>query len=384
MTRTLADFGAEVIRVESLTRPDPLRLTGPYPPGRRSLNTAGFFNNLNAGKRSVLLDLSQEPAREIARRLIGVSDLVVENFRPGTMAGWGFGYDALQAIRPDVILVSLSLHGASGPLSQVGGFGSLIQATSGLNQITGDPAAPPSGPGIHYVDTSISPLHALTGTLAALHARNQSGQGDWVDCSQVEASVSVLGPALEAFQLAGIRTRGTANRHPAIAPHGLYRCRRGANETGWVALACPDDSAWRALTSLLHVPGIARDPRFRTVIGRRRQADLLDEWIGAWTANQTAAEVVAACRGRGIRVAPVQDAAGVAADPFFQDYFVQLHHPEAGLMPYDGPIPELSRTPGSVASPAPSAGQHEDWLLSELLGLGADARSQLEASGALL
>jgi benzylsuccinate CoA-transferase BbsF subunit len=383
-TRLLADYGAEVVRVESLLRPDPLRLTGPFPPARKSLNASGFFNNLNAGKRGVTLNLGAPAALAAARDLIRLSDVVVENFRPGTMARWRLGYGDLSALRPDLIVASLSMQGAEGPYAGAAGFGSLIQALAGLNAITGFPDAPPSGPGIHYVDTSVNPLHALTAILAALHHRDHTGEGQWIDLSQLESTIAALGPTLLAEQLAGLPAGPLGNAHPAIAPHGIYPCRDGDDGAAWIALACPDLASWQALVSLLDRPELAAEARLRTALGRRRAAAELDAAVTAWTATRTRAAALATLANTGVPAAPVQDARDLAADPYFTDYYIRLDHPETGPARHDGLVARLSRTPGAIARPAPLLGQDTDWLLGDLLGRSVAEVTTAEESGALL
>ena len=380
-TKLLADFGAEVIKVETATRPDVLRLTGPFKDGKPGLNRSGYFSNRNTSKKSIRLNLSTAEGRDIARQLIRVSDVVCNNFSPGTMEKWGFGYEECRKLRPDIIYLSMPMYGNSGPYRDYIGFGASIAAMIGLTAMTRFPGGSPLGTGTNYPDHAPNPYHAALAVLAALRHRRRTGQGQCIELSQVESAAAAVGQLLlEALNLArDPDPRG--NRHPAAAPHGVYPC---LGEDRWVAIACFTEQEWLALARLAG-QGWEMDERFRTLVHRLRHADALDEQVAAWTKTQEPHPLVEKLQEAGVPAEVVQTPQDLLQDPQLQllGHWVRLPHPEMGPTLYDAPPIRLSRTPGALRSPAPLLGQHTEEVLIELLGLAPAEVRRLQEAGVL-
>ena len=383
-TRILADHGAEVLKVESRHRPDASRFSAALHLSRdpdRHPDTSGYFNNVNRNKRSLVLDLGRPEAFALLRRLCAVSDVVVENFSARVMASWGLDFAALSAIRPGVILVSMAGMGHTGPWRDYVTYADAVQALSGMAAEVGLPDGPTLGLGFGLGDM-IAGYHAALATLAALEHRDRTGRGQHIDLSQVEAVASHLGTAvIEAT--AGVTWPGPpGNRHPAMAPHGVFPCQ-GADR--WCALAVASDAEWSALCRVLGRPEVADDPRFATLTARKRHEGALEAQVSEWTRTWTAPALAEALRKAGLVAGPVQDGRDLLDDPQLRarGFYVTLTHRRAGPFPHEGVVARLSETPGGVRAPAPCLGEHTDQILAELLDLDPAAIADYRAAGVL-
>ena len=382
-TQALAHYGAEVIRVESQVRLDGLRFTQPMPKDRPpGINLSGYFNNFNAGKLSITINLNSEKGRELALRLIAVSDIVAENYTPGTFEKWGLSYERILQVRPDIIMVREPMQGASGPHRDFAGFGAVITPLAGISHLSGFPYRPPVGLGTNYTDYVVNPGHALIATLAALHYRNRTGKGQLIEVAQLESSVNVIGVALLDYTANRRVQERQGNRLPYAAPHGVYRCQ---GDDRWVAIAVFDDEQWQRFCQAVDEEWV-RDARFATLLGRKEHEDELDRLIEAWTARQEAEAVMEALQAAGVPAGVVQSAADLLdRDPHLHErgYYHYLEHPEAGRTAYDGPGFRLSRTPGGPRSPAPLLGQHTEQVCKRVLGLSDEEIAMLVMEGVL-
>jgi benzylsuccinate CoA-transferase BbsF subunit len=382
-TQALAHYGAEVIRVESQVRLDGLRFTQPMPKDRPpGINLSGYFNNFNAGKLSITINLNSEKGRELALRLIAVSDIVAENYTPGTFEKWGLSYERILQVRPDIIMVREPMQGASGPHRDFAGFGAVITPLAGISHLSGFPYRPPVGLGTNYTDYVVNPGHALIATLAALHYRNRTGKGQLIEVAQLESSVNVIGVALLDYTANRRVQERQGNRLPYAAPHGVYRCQ---GDDRWVAIAVFDDEQWQRFCQAVDEEWV-RDARFATLLGRKEHEDELDRLIEAWTARQEAEAVMEALQAAGVPAGVVQSAADLLdRDPHLHErgYYHYLEHPEAGRTAYDGPGFRLSRTPGGPRSPAPLLGQHTEQVCKRVLGLSDEEIAVLVMEGVL-
>ena len=375
--RTMADFGATVIRVETVDHPDVARGSGPFINDVPGLDSSGLLFNMSAGKRSVSLNLRHADARAVLEDLVRWSDVVVESFSPRARAALGLDYPRLAAVRPDLIMLSTCLFGQTGPLRRCAGFGSTGAAIIGFGHLAGWPGRPPSGPWGAYTDY-VSPRFALCTVLAALDHRRRSGEGQYLDFAQAEATAHFLTPALldEAVNHHGPVNQG--NTDPQMAPHGVYPC---AGDDQWVAIACRHDQDWRALATLLGRPDLA--PLGLT----SRQARLidLDELIASWTRGRTREDAEAAVIGAGVPAHRVQNSRECLADPQLQhlDHFLTLPHPRHGTITLENCRITLSDTPGRVERTPPSVGQDTFEVLTEILGYHPDRVGTLLAAGAL-
>jgi crotonobetainyl-CoA:carnitine CoA-transferase CaiB-like acyl-CoA transferase len=382
-TQVLANHGAQVIRVESQAHIDGLRLAHPMPEGKYTWNVSGYFNNFNAGKLSLALNMKHPKALDVALRLIAISDIVAENFTAGTLERWGLTYEAMLAVKPDIILVREPMQGAGGPHGDFGGFGFVITPLAGVSYLSGFPHREPVGLGTNYTDYVINPGHATIATLAALRYRNRTGKGQVIEVAQVESSVCAISTAILDYTANGRVGERQGNRLGHAAPHGAYRC---AGDDHWCAIAVFIDDEWHALCRAMGDPDWAREERFATLQGRKENEDELDGLIERWTAGRSAEEVMETLQAAGVPAGVVQSAQDVLEDdPHLKarGYYVYQEHAEAGRTAYDGPGFRLSKTPGRLLSPAPLLGEHTALVCSDVLGMDAEEMAQLVMESAL-
>jgi len=355
-TRLLADFGAEVIKVQPLLPPED------------DAFARGYYNTWNRNKRGITLNMASPEGVAQAKKLVGLSDTVVENFTPRVMANWGLDYANLKKIKPDIIMLSLSTMGNTGPRHDYTGFGPTVQAFSGLTHLTAYPDGPPLGPGTAYAD-HVAALFACLALLGAFEYRRRTGEGQYIDISGVEAMASLLGDAF-------IPPKESA------APCGVYRCR---GEDRWCALAVFTDDEWRGFKKALGNPPGAEDKRFDTLTNRLKNKKALYKLIGEWTQKHTAEEVMTLLQAQGIAAGVVQDARDLAQDPQLKHrgFFVELGHPEMGKTISDANPIRLSDTPPRYTRSAPVLGKDNGYVYGELLGLGKAELVKLKKQGVI-
>jgi crotonobetainyl-CoA:carnitine CoA-transferase CaiB-like acyl-CoA transferase len=389
-TRLLAAFGADVIRIEDPVRQgrwDILRGSWPYRDERRGINLGGAFNNHNVGKRGVTLDLRTGRGRELARRLAAVSDVVTENFAAGVIDRLGLGYEQLRELRPDIIVVSNSGFGRSGPYAGFKTWGPIVQAVSGLTATSGLPDREPAGWGYSYMDHMGAYYMALA-VLTAVVERNRTGRGQHVDMACTETGMTLSGPAVLDAEVNGVPGRRPgqpdANHDETgrMAPHCIYPA---AGEDRWVAIACRDDADWQRLAGALDEPWAA-DPDLAALGRRKEREDELDGLIAEWTAKRTPAEVVDHLRAAGVPVAAVRSPQErIDDDPRSAAWglWPRVEHPDIGAVRVDGIGMHLSETDWVIERPGPRLGQHNREVLGELLGLTGTELDELEREGVL-
>ncbi|KOV95534.1 MULTISPECIES: CaiB/BaiF CoA transferase family protein [unclassified Streptomyces] len=379
LTKPLADHGADVIKIESRTRTDPIRSMAPFRDGRPGVNRSGYFANRNSSKRSICLDLKTPRGKELALDLIAKSDVVASNFTPGTMDRLGLGYQDVLAVRPDVVYLEMPMQGNAGPHRDFRGYGLTIAAAGGLLGLTGHPERPPVGTGTNYPDHVPNPLHAAVAVLAALRRRYRTGEGQYIELAQLESTTNVIGPALLAAA-AGVRIDRSANEDTVAAPHGVYPC---AGEDRWCAIGVFTDGQWEALVRVLGNPAWAANASYATAGGRWAARKELDEHVAAATTTREASELAEALTGEGVPAAAVSDAAHVLADPQLnaRNHWKTLAHPEMGSSVYDNIPYRLSITPGRLRGPAPLLGADTRDICLDLLGLTPDEYEHLAAEG---
>jgi crotonobetainyl-CoA:carnitine CoA-transferase CaiB-like acyl-CoA transferase len=389
-TRYLAAFGAQVIRVEDPVREgrwDILRGAPPYVDDRRGIDLGGAFNNTNPEKLGITLNLRDERGRELLRRLVAVSDVVAENFAAGVLGRLGFDYEALRAIRADIIYVSNSGFGATGPYRSFKSWGPIVQAVSGLTFESGLAGQPPAGWGYSYMDHHGGNFMALA-ILAALVHRGRTGEGQWVDMSCSEAAATLTGTAILDYTVNGRPSRRTGrpdSNHsdsPVMVPHGIYPCE---GEDNWVAIACRDDDDWRALTEVLRVDGHAvRDlPHVRE---RAVAQDELDECLRGWTSSRERYAVQHRLQAAGVPAAAVQRPGDrIDADEGTAAFglWPVVQQGAIGEVRVDGFPLHMSDTDWSITRGAPCLGEHNDYVYGELLGVSADERRQLREAAVI-
>jgi benzylsuccinate CoA-transferase BbsF subunit len=367
-TRLLADFGAEVIKVQPLLSSE-----------ADDAFTRGYYNAWNRNKLGITLNMDKAEGVALAKRLVGISDAVVENFTPRVMANWGLGYENLQKIKPDIIMVSLSVMGQTGPWRDFTGFGTTVQAFSGMTRLTSFPGRPPTGLGFSYAD-HVAGLYASLALLGALEYRRRTGEGQHIDISQVEAMVSLLGGAILGDTAGGKGVVPVGNGSSQAAPHNVYPCRDGR----WCAVAVFTEEEWQAFRRALGMPSWAEDTRFATLALRLKNGEELDRLVAAWTQEHTAAEVMSRLQAGGVAAGVVQDAADLAADPQLaaRQFFTELGGPQGKGMADATPI-KLSEAPASCRRVAPVQGRDNRYVYGRLLGLGEGEIEELEKKGVI-
>lgn len=380
-TRVLADYGATVVRVESTRWVDTTRTFGPFYTGRPGPENSALYQQFNAGKLGITLDLTKEAGRAVLRDLVRWADVVTESFLPKVMPAWGLDYDSLRQVKPDIIMVSTCLMGQSGPLSNFAGYGNLAAAISGFYNLTGWPDRPPAGPYGAYTDT-VAPRFMAAAILAALDYRQRTGQGQYIDQSQAESALQFLGPALLDYTVNGRVQERRGNRDPYAAPHGVYPA---AGEDRWVAIAVGNDEQWQALCSAMERPELVRDQRFSTTAARLQHQDELDAMVAAWTQTQDAHEMEAALQAAGVPASVVENSRDLYADPQLRHrgHFLEFPHPLHGTAIVEGSRCRLSRTPAGIQRPAPTFGRDNQYVLETILGYSQEKIAELAAEGVL-
>ena len=397
-TRLLADFGAEVIKVEDRTRIDTPRKLPLYK-GETARNfgeevvgadpdKGGLFNNYCRNKLGVTINMRTAEGRRLAERLISASSVVTENFAPGVMERWGLTYERIRELRPDVIYARMSGYGHSGPHASYRSYGPVVQAVSGLSYISGLPGREPSGWGLSYMDNQAA-FYNSAAILMAIRHRAMTGAGTEIDVSAVETGIGLLGPVLLDVTVNGRVTRGrgypTGNRleHPDAAPHGIYPAR---GEDRWVAIAVFADDEWERFADALGRPEWTHDERFATQQSRWANQDALDEHVAEWTVRRDRFEVTKLLQDAGVRAGAVQNAEDLnEADPQLEHrgVFFEMDHPVIGEARFEGVPIRFAETSADNWRSGPLLGEDNEYVFRELLGVGADEYAELASTGAI-
>jgi benzylsuccinate CoA-transferase BbsF subunit len=382
-TKLLADHGADVIKIESRERMDSLRNSRPYKDGIPGLNRSGYFADRNSSKRSITVNLKTEAGQALARRLIAASDVVANNFTPGTMEKFGLGYDAVRAIKKDIIYVAMSMQGDSGPESKYLGYGLTIGALTGIQYLSGLPDREPAGTGTNFPDHIPNPCHAAFAVLAALYYRRCTGEGQYIDVAQTEPTIALLGPTLVDFSVNGVSAERTGNRRAPVCPHGVFPC---SGHDRWIALSAGTDRAWQALIEVLGSPEWSQDPELATGAGRWEQRAEIDAGLAGLTKEWLAEELMIRLQEVGVAAGVVNTAADVVdRDPqlVHRGHWVTLDHPEMGPSIYNAPPFRIAGAPPLPRTPAPLLGQHTDDVCQKVFGIPESEIEHLRRSGVL-
>ena len=380
--RYLADLGADVIKIESCRRLDLIRplLVPSGDNGPRWFDHGGYYQTFNRNHRSLALDLNSEAGRQVFRRLVRGADVLVENFSPRVMANWGLGYEALRALNPRLIMVSLSGFGASGPYRDYVAYGNSIDPMTGLIYLTGYQGGPPVRSALSYPDP-IAATHAAFACLCALMEREASGLGQHIDASMLEAAAFNVGEVLAEFDATGFCPQRMGNHHPLHAPHSLYPC---AGEDEWVAVAVTDEEEWQGLCAVLGRPDLAADPQLQSAAGRKAREEELDALIAAWTSQHSKWEVMEALQGADVPAGAVLTNRELVENEHLRQrgFFVELTYDDGRTFLHPGFPFRLSRTPLTVRCRAPGLGEHNRQILREI-GYAEEEIDALIAEGVI-
>jgi formyl-CoA transferase len=370
----LGDFGAEVIKVEDPGRGDPMRQWGREKPHGKSL----WWPVVARNKKSVTCNLRTPQGQELVKKLVAEADVLLENFRPGTLERWGMSPQELHAINPRLVITRVTGFGQTGPYAPRAGYGSIGEAMGGIRYVTGDPGMPPSRAGISLGD-SLAATHACVGTLVALHERERSGRGQVVDSAIYEAVLAMMESLLPEWQQAGYQRERTGPVLPNVAPSNVYPTADGDS----ILIAANQDSVFARLARVMGAEELASDERFATHGARGEHMAELDDLIAAWTAKYPADELLQLLHDGGVPAGRIYTAKDMFADPHFaaREAIVRVPHPDFGEVAMQNVVPKLSDTPGRVRTAGPALGQHNDEVYGGLLGLSAQEIADLASAG---
>jgi crotonobetainyl-CoA:carnitine CoA-transferase CaiB-like acyl-CoA transferase len=375
----LADLGAEVIKCELPETGDVCRLFGPWVPNAPAQDKGAPFLSINRNKKAITLNFHHECGQEIFRQLARRADVVLQNFRPGALDKWNIGYEAIRAVKPDIVYVSISCLGQWGPLSHKVGYDTDAQAMGGIMSITGQADGPPTKTGHASIDY-LSGVKAAQAALAALVQRLRTGEGQHVDLSMVDCALSVTEGGIMQAATCGEVWQRKGNRHPASAPCNSFLCT-----DGYVMLAVAHDKQWQSLCKLLGREDLMTDPRTATGAARKAHEAFVEHVVAEWTSTRTKAEVVSLLNAASIAVSPVLDFGEIVREPHFREREIvcEVEHPTAGKLTHYGVAPKFSRTPATVRSSAPQLGQHNAEIYGTWLGYDAAMLATLRGEGVI-
>ena len=388
--RVLAYLGAESIHVEAPNRVNSWRLNKDKPnpvnfpngePGARWYDRSFLFNSQNVNKLSCILNLKTEEGRATLRKLVAVADVVICNFRPGTLKKLGLDYESLTAIKPDIIVAELPAFGVKGPQSGYAALGPTMEMAAGMSAMISYPGGQPEVTGPSYLDP-IGGFNAAAAILTALIHRQQTGEGQYVEVPQVEAAMQLIGAEILKAAETGTDPLPNGNRLPDVAPHDAFPA---LGEDQWVAIAALDETQWLALCGVMGQPELATDPRFATLQARLANQDALTAIIASWTRSRDKHDMARALQAAGVAAAPVNTPKDIAASPYLdhRGFFTELEHSDAGRHRHPGLPIHLSATPGAQSSAAPAFGAHNRHVLEAILALPPEDIAAIEASDAM-
>jgi formyl-CoA transferase len=361
----LGDFGAEVIKIEDPAGGDPMRRWG------RSLpqGLSPWWPVIARNKKSVTLDLRKPEGQALARTLIGKADVLIENFRPGTMEKWGLSYESLAAENPRLIMARISGFGQTGPYAKRAGFGLIGEAMGGMRAVTGEPDRPPSRAGISIGD-SLTAMHAAMGVLMAVHARERTGRGQVVDAALYESVLAVMENLVTEYDLTGYVRERSGSILPGIAPSNVYPCAGGE----LILIGANGENVYPRLTAAMDRPELASDPRFCDHASRGENQTELDEIIAGWTSARTLGDLLARLEAHGVPASRLYRAPDMLGDPQYaaREAIVATEHPVLGSIRMQNAFPKLGATPGGVRWPGPALGEHTEAVLRERAGCSPD------------
>ena len=370
------DFGAEVIKIEDPKSGDPLRQWGREKPQGQSL----WWPIVGRNKKSITINLRAPEGQDLVRKLVAEADVLLENFRPGTLERWGLSPEELWKINPGLIVTRVTGYGQTGPYASRAGFGAIGEAMGGIRHVTGDPDRAPARAGISIGD-SLAATYAALGTLVALHNRERTGKGQIVDSALYEATLAMMESLLPEWQLAGYERGRSGSTLPNVAPSNVYPTKDGE----MVLIAGNQDTVFRRLVEAMGRPELADSEEYATHDARGARMQQLDELIADWTVTMDAEPLLELMAESGVPAGRIYKAKDMFADPHFaaREAIVTVQHPTLGDFPMQNVFPKLSETPGKVRSVGPELGQHNEEIYTQLLGIDEDTVSSLRAAGVI-
>ncbi|MXX48979.1 MAG: CoA transferase [Chloroflexi bacterium] len=373
VSKYLADHGAEVIRIESSVRPEPLRRAPPFANDEPGLDNSGYYADFNSSKQCVSLNLQHPDGVAIAKRIVEHCDIVTESFTPKAMRAWGMTYEDLCEVRPDLIMISMPMYGLTGPWSMWQGYGHVLQAAAGISHLTAYPGEEPIGTGVAYTDFLV-PHFAASALLAALDHRQRTGEGQNIDFGQMEAAIHATETMVLDYTVNGREQQPLGAGHPDYRPYGTYQCAaRGEDDDRWIAITITNEAE---LASLADVAG---EPSWTSL-----EADALDSEIASWTRTQQAEELMGQLQSAGVPAGVVQTPEDLRSDPQLahRGHFWMLDHPTMGHRAYDGPSFRLSETPAELTKAAPLLGEDNEYVYKDIVGMSDEEYVEHLVSGA--
>ncbi|MEE9435172.1 MAG: CoA transferase [Candidatus Adiutricales bacterium] len=373
-TKVLADFGATVLRIESQKRPGVWRIQPPFKDDKPGFNRGAVFNSINTSKMSITIDLSNPKGKDLAKQFVAWADIVTDNFAGGAMERMGLGYETLKEIKPDIIMMSSALMGQTGPWHDSPGYGDQLSAISGLHEISGWPDRIPGEIGF-YTDFIAPRFNALT-ILAALDYRRRTGKGQYLDIAQHQGGVQFMAPLLLDYVVNGRVATRQGNYDPYAAPHGIYPCK---GEDRFCAIAVYTDEEWQSFCGVLGNPDWTKEARFATLESRQENLEELDKLVKEWTVTLTDDEIMKTLQEAGVgagRVGDPRDQMDNDPQLLFREFYQEREHPELGKYRPPRQPCVLSKTPCEIKR-APLIGEHSQYALEEILGLGDEEIQEL-------
>ncbi len=373
VSKYLADHGAEVIRIESSVRPEPLRRAPPFANDEPGLDNSGYYADFNSSKKCVSLNLQHPDGVKIAKRIVEHCDIVTESFTPKAMRGWGMTYEDLCEVRADLIMISMPMYGLTGPWSMWQGYGHVLQAAAGISHLTAYPGEEPIGTGVAYTDFLV-PHFAASALLAALDHRQRTGEGQNIDFGQMEAAIHATETMVLDYTVNGREQHALGAGHPDFRPYGTYRCAaRGDDDDRWIAITVTNDAELAALAD------VAGESSWTSL-----EADALDTAIAEWTRSLQAEELMQLLQEAGVAAGVVQTPEDLRNDPQLEhrEHYWMLDHPTMGHRAYDGPSFRLSETPAELTKAAPLLGEDNEYVYKDIVGMSDDEYVEHLVSGA--
>ena len=380
-SRHLANHGAQVVRIESVTHTDMTRTVRVSPSPLTDPDLSPLFTQYNTSKYSMMLNLKHPRAYGVIERLIRWADVVVDNFTPGTMDRLGLGYERLRGIKPDIIMLSISGFGQTGPWRLEGAVDGIINAVSGRHDLTGWPDRGPTSPSVHPYPDVVVPLFTALAIVAALDYRRRTGKGQYIEAAMLEVCVHQITPALLEWQINKHLPSRNGNRVPYAAPHGVFRCK---GDDRWCAIAVFTDDEWKMVCQVLGNPPWTKDPRFATLQSRKDNEDELERLIAEWTEKHSAEEVMQMMQAAGVAAGVVQDARDILNDPQLKErgFPLPLKHPVLGVFSHPTPGYSLSKTKAKIRT-SPCFGEHTEYVYCQIIGGSDEEFVELVQQGVL-